>query len=155
LKKMTKDNFALTAYCGVYCADCLHYRNRHSKLAGNLKRELEISGFNQYAQVESPFGEVFKHYNEFIKVLDALANHYCASPCRVSGGCSTSGCAIIKCCRDNGYAGCWECRHFEKCDKLSILEPRCGDMPVNNLRKIRTLGPNNWAEHRQKFYIWM
>lgn len=174
---MSEDNFALTAYCGVYCADCLHYRNKHSKLAESLKRELDISVFHKYAEVKSPFGKVFKHYKEFAQVLEALANHYCASPCRVSGGCSTSGCdyphvnqntgieaseecstggcAIIKCCRDNGYAGCWECQHFEKCDNLAILEPRCGDMPVNNLRKIKALGPDNWAEHRQKFYVWM
>jgi hypothetical protein len=31
---MSESDAQLTAYCGFYCGDCIHYRSRRSKLTG-------------------------------------------------------------------------------------------------------------------------
>lgn len=145
----------LTAYCGIYCGDCIHYKNNHSQLAEDLKKELAKVKFEKYAAIKSSFGDDFKHYKEFLTVLKALEKHYCSKPCRVGNGCSSTPCEIMKCCLEKGYTGCWECNEVNDCNKFDFLEPRCGDMPKNNLKKIKRLGLANWAEHREKFYIWL
>ena len=152
---MNPEMLKFTACCGIYCGDCIHYKNNHSKLASHLKNELDAVGFNKYAEIESPFGDDFKNYKEFIKVLDALVKNYCNNPCRVGNGCSSIPCEIFKCCQENGLKGCWECIRVDSCKKFSFLEPRCGNMPKNNLKKIKKFGIDNWLEHRDKFYVWL
>lgn len=80
----------LTAYCGLYCADCIHFRNKHSKLAGQLKEALENADFQSYTNVKSPFGLEFQQYDAFFTVLEALISHSCSEDCRTSGGCSAA-----------------------------------------------------------------
>ncbi|AKB78818.1 hypothetical protein MSHOH_2335 [Methanosarcina horonobensis HB-1 = JCM 15518] len=144
----------LTAYCGLYCADCIHFRNKHSELAGQLKESLEDADFQSYANVKSPFGSEFQHYDSFLIVLEALMNHSCSEGCRNSGGYSTEPCQIIPCCREKGYEGCWECGIFETCEKFESLKPRCGASVMHNLREIRENGFKGWSKLRKPIYNW-
>lgn len=152
---MSQKAMELTACCGIYCPDCIHYRNKQSKMAGELRDELKKVGFDEYAAVKSPFGKELDHYPDFIKVLEAIAGYYCEQTCRVQGGCFSGPCKIMTCCREKGFAGCWECAELEACDQFDFLEPRCGDMPKNNIRKIKEKGLENWIPHRQKYYKWL
>lgn len=143
-----------TACCGIYCPDCIRFQNRFHIHARQLKNELDAIGFHQYAKITVPGGDNFNPYAEFMEVLTALANTQCDKPCRVGGGCSGTPCKIMECCVSNGYAGCWECDTMESCEKFDILRPRCGEMPKNNVRKIKEHGIENWIEMRDTFYIW-
>jgi hypothetical protein len=60
----------------------------------------------------------------------------------------------MECCVSRGYEGCWECTELEECNKFKILETLCGEMPKNNVRKIKEHGIQNWVNLRDKFYIW-
>lgn len=144
----------LTAYCGLYCADCIHFRNKHSKLAEQLKKALEDVDFQSYASVKSPFGSELQEYDSFLNVLEALITYSCSEGCRVSGGCSKSPCQIVQCCREKGYEGCWECRTFETCGKFEPLKPRCEASVMHNLKEIRENGFNGWSKCRSPIYNW-
>ncbi|MDA3896730.1 MAG: hypothetical protein PF482_11365 [Desulfobacteraceae bacterium] len=64
-----------TAYCGIYCPDCIRYQNKYDEYARKLRNELENVEFRKYAEINSPFGANFKKYNEFIEVLNALPRY--------------------------------------------------------------------------------
>ena len=157
---MSKKDIELTAYCGLYCGDCIRYRSRASDLARDLLMELQDKGFDKYAELKSSpkkqFDAVkqFEHYGECREVLEAIAALRCNTPCRVSGGCPTFACAILACCRKRGFRGCWECDEFEICEKFESLKSIHGDSPQQNLKIIKELGLDSWAEHRSKPYIW-
>jgi len=143
-----------TAYCGIYCPECIRYANRFEAHARHLKEELEKVAFHKYAAVDSPFGANFSHYTEFSDVLDGLAESGCQKPCRVGGGCSGTPCKIMECCLSKGFEGCWECDEVDGCDKFDLIEPRCGEMPKNNIRAIKKHGIQDWIAFRSPFYIW-
>ncbi|WP_156921705.1 DUF3795 domain-containing protein [Desulfovibrio inopinatus] len=147
----TKNN---TAYCGIYCPDCLHLHNQYSTLARQLEEHLVALGFDKYASIESPFGQGFRHWQEFADVLHTLATTQCERPCRSGGGCSGKPCAIMECCLDKGFEGCWECDGLDDCDKFDFLSPRCGSMPKDNLREIQQHGLDGWESRRHPFYVW-
>lgn len=143
-----------TAYCGIYCQDCIRYQNKYVQYAQELKNELEKIEFSKYAAIKTPFGADFEKYKEFRDVLDALVKSQCENPCRVGGGCAGKPCKIMACCVSRNFQGCWECAELDECEKFDILEPRCGEMPKNNIRKIRQHGIKDWIGVRDKFYIW-
>jgi len=150
----------LTGYCGLYCGDCLRYRSRAADLARDLLNELQNTEFDKYAELKSgsakQFDTVkqFKHYRECCEVLEAIVALQCNIPCRVGGGCSTFSCGILECCRNKGFDGCWQCNEFESCERLEILRAIHGDSPRQNLRAIKELGLDKWAERRYKPYVW-
>ena len=143
-----------TAYCGIYCPDCIRYKNKFSMHASQLKEELGKIEFDKYAEIKTPFGANFEKSNEFIEVLHALENAQCEKPCRVGGGCSGTPCEVMKCCISKSIEGCWDCTELDECKKFEILQPRCGEMPKNNVRTIKKHGIQHWIELREKFYIW-
>jgi len=143
-----------TAYCGIFCPDCIRYKNEYSDCASQLKSRLMNVEFEKYAKVDTPFGANFNKYDVFMEVLDALSSAQCSNPCRVGGGCSGEQCEIMKCCLSRGFDGCWDCGEVAGCDKFTILAPRCGEMPKNNILKIKKHGMNDWAAFRDNFYIW-
>ena len=154
---MNRSESELTAYCGLYCGDCIRYRSKASDLARDLLVELQDTEFDKYAKVKSSSTnkeEELTYYREFCKILSVIAKLQCNEPCRVKGGCSTFSCKIVECCQKKGFKGCWECGEFEICKESESLNPFHGDSRVQNLRNIRELGLDNWANHRQKFYIW-
>ena len=98
----------LTAYCGLYCADCIRCESKASELARKLREELQRVEFEKYAKVKSMFVKEFKHYRKCVEVLDAIAELQCNNTCR-GGGCPTFKCKIIECCNTKGFKGCLEC----------------------------------------------
>ena len=157
---MSKKDIELTGYCGLYCGDCIRYRSKASDLARALLSELQATEFDKYAELKGSskkqFDAVaeFQHYKECCEVLEAIVDLQCNTPCRVGGGCATFSCDILKCCQGKGYEGCWQCNEFESCGKFESLESIHGDCPRANLKKIKELGLDKWAEHRHKPYIW-
>ena len=151
---MESEEKELTAYCGLFCGDCIRYKSKASALARKLTEELQRVKFDKYAEVKSLSVKEFKHYKECLEVLDAIAELQCNNICR-GGGCPTFKCKIIECCNAKGLLGCWECIECENCKELDFLEPFHGDLPKKNLRKIKELGLEQWLEQREKFFKWL
>jgi hypothetical protein len=148
------DGKDLTSCCGLYCPDCIWYRNSFSQLAKKLKDTLEEIDFERYASVRSPFGVELEYYKEFLDILDFIAENDCLEPCRIGGGCGGHPCKIMNCAEQKKLAGCWQCEEMESCGKFDFIEPRCGDTPKNNLRNIKKLGYDGWIKERGPYYIW-
>jgi hypothetical protein len=149
---MGEQDIELTAYCGLYCGDCIRYKSRAADVAQDLLAELENTDWDKYAEMSTD--EAFKHYQLCQAVLKAIVRRKCNEPCRVGGGCPTFSCRIIECCREKGLEGCWECGEFEECSEFDFLKPLHGDASVQNLKKIKELGLNDWVQQRHKFYVW-
>ena len=150
---MSKQDSELTAYCGLYCGDCIRHRSEIAELAQKLLVNIHNSDWGKYAGISSN-KKAFQNYHQCLDVLEAIAERRCEDSCRVSGGCETFSCEIVECCLMNGFGGCWECWCFDSCEKFEFLEPFHGDTPKKNLQRIKELGLDNWAEHREKFYVW-
>jgi hypothetical protein len=145
----------LTAYCGLYCGDCLRYRSKAAVLARDLMSELQAVRFDKYAQVKSASVKELKNYDECVHVLDAMVKLGCDTPCRAGGDGCSGPCEIKRCVQMKKLEGCWECDQLERCDKFESFRPIHGDTTKGNLRKIKEYGLNGWAEHREKFYSWL
>ena len=157
---MSRHESGLTAYCGLYCGDCIRYRSRAADLARDLLNELQDTEFNKYAEIKSSSTEQFdavkqfEHYRECCEVLEAIIALQCNNPCRVGRGCSSFSCKILECSRKKGFEGCWQCDEFESCGKFEPLKAIHGDSPRQNLKRIKELGLDRWAEHRCRPYVW-
>jgi hypothetical protein len=141
-----------TAYCGLYCADCIPSHKALFEAAEKLKEELEKCQFENYAEMKSRNNEVFGAYPAFEAVLSAITDLRCADTCVNGGG--NPNCRIRLCAREKGLKGCWECSGFEVCELLEPLATYHGDTPKFNLRLIRENGLENWAGKRGKHYLW-
>lgn len=157
---MSEMDIELTAYCGLYCGDCIRYKSKASDLARDLLSELQITEFGKYAAMKSSsqkqFDAVkqFKHYKECCGVLEAIIALRCNTPCRMGGGCPTFSCEILECCRNKGFEGCWQCDESQICRKFETLKSIHGDSPQQNIKKIKELGLENWSKLRSKPYVW-
>lgn len=141
-----------TAYCGLYCGDCIPSNQKLFDFAGNLAEELDERQFDNYAELRSRKNAIFKEYGIFRKVLSALIDLRCPKSCINGGG--NPNCEIRKCVREKQFKGCWECSEFEGCDLLEPLSIAHGRTPRHNLRLIKEYGVESWAEKRGKHYIW-
>ena len=145
----------LTAYCGLYCGDCVRYKSKASDLADELLNEIERLHLSEYANVKQTHKKEFSYFSTLISSLKALSEIKCGIPCRLGGdGCGGS-CEIARCIETTSFEGCWECNEFEKCNKFDFLKSFHGEAPVNNLRKIKKHGLDNWAKYREKCYPWL
>ncbi len=142
------------AYCGLYCPDCVHYKNAHNAPARALREVLAGSRMDRYARVPSAFSAAFKDYEAFLNVLDYLADRECGQVCRLGGGCGGKPCGVMRCCQKKGFQGCWECPDLEDCGEFEFLAPQCGGLPKENLRMIRRHGLEAWFGRRKPFYVW-
>ena len=145
----------LTAYCGLYCGDCIRYQCRASDLAEELLQDMERVRFSEYADVKRTQIEAFEDVDSFISFLKALSAIKCETPCRLGGDGCGGACEIVACVKQKSLKGCWECDAFEKCSRLEFLKPFHGDGAIHNLRRIKRHGLENWARHRDKCYPWM
>jgi hypothetical protein len=145
----------LTAYCGLYCGDCLRYRSKVTELARDLMTELQAVLFDRYAEVKSASMKELKNYEEFCQVLDAIVSLRCDTPCRLGGDGCLQACEIKSCVQSKKLEGCWECGEFEGCNKFEFFRPIHGDATKENVRKIKEYGLGRWAEHRGRFYPWV
>ena len=153
--KMNNQEAELTAYCGLYCGDCLRYKSKAADLARDLQDELRKVKFDKYAEVKSAFVKELEHYEECRQVLDAIVKLGCDTPCRAGGDGCLQPCEIKRCVQSKHLEGCWECGEFERCNKFEFFKLLHGDTAKENLRKIREYGLSKWVEHRGKFYSWL
>lgn len=152
--KMNNEEVELTAYCGLYCGDCLRYRSKVTGLAQDLLSELQAVRFDRYAEVKSAAVKELKRYEECRRVLEAIIRLGCNTPCRSGGDGCLEPCEIKICVQARKFEGCWECDEFEGCNKFEFLKLLHGDTAKGNLRKIKKHGLNKWAKHRGMFYVW-
>jgi len=152
---MENREIELTAYCALYCGDCLRYRSKGADLARDLKNELGKVKFSEYAEVKKAFLKEFEHYQEFSNVLRAIAELQCRTPCRAGGDGCLQACEIKNCVQEKNFQSCWQCNEYVICPKLEFLKPMHGDTPKKNLEKIKRYGLEGWAEQRGKCYPWL
>jgi hypothetical protein len=154
---LAKEEMELTAYCGLYCGDCLRYHSKASDLAAALLSEFQAGYYERYAEVKSKSKDSvteLAHFKECCQVLAAVVALNCEQPCRVGGGCTQFSCSIVECCQEKGYQGCWECGDNENCEKFTSMKPFHGESCFQNLQEIKKHGLEKWAKHRHKFYVW-
>jgi len=56
----------LTAYCGLYCGDCIRYKSKASDLARELSTELQRDRLDKYAEVEAHSIKEFSHTMTYV-----------------------------------------------------------------------------------------
>ena len=154
MSKKSYSEAELTAYCGLYCGDCLRFRSKATGLSRDLMAELQAIQFDKYAKVKKAAVKELEHYNECIDVLDAIVKLGCDTPCKAGGDGCQGPCDIKSCVRIKKLEGCWDCEVFESCDKFEFFIPVHGDTTKGNLRKIKQYGLKGWAKYRDKFYPW-
>ncbi len=145
----------LTAYCGLYCGDCIRFRSKSSELADDLLKEFRKTQFSAYAGVKQSQIPEFAHYGLMVNFLVHLSRLRCEKPCRSGGDGCMGSCRIIECVKEKSFEGCWECSQYNTCEKLDFLKPFHGDTPLWNLCRIKEFGISDWAKHRGKFYKWL
>jgi hypothetical protein len=59
------ENRKYTAYCGLYCKDCITSNNDLFHLTDHLIILLDKIGFEHYAELKSKRDEVIKNYKQF------------------------------------------------------------------------------------------
>ncbi len=149
---MTKENEKLIAYCGLYCNDCIGYRQKAANLARDLRKELRETRFEKTAEslAKIPFFAKYKNYEQCYEVLGELVKMRCKKACKGDGG--PPFCKIRKCCQKKGIEGCWECDEFETCKKLDFLKPNHGDGHLKNLRNISKKGIKEFLKGKKYWY---
>jgi len=151
---MERQDQKLTAYCGLFCDDCIRYKSKASDLALQLLNELGKIKFEDYSKVKQRFVKELESYEEMISALEAIRKLKCDTPCRSGGDGCVQPCEIAKCVNLKGIEGCWECKEIEACDNFEFLRPFHGNAPQNNIKKIKKYGLDKWASHREGIYTW-
>jgi len=151
---MKEEIMELTAYCGLFCRDCLRYKGKIPDAARVLLSEMERRKFDNYAEAKMKFDKRFENYTVFIDVLRGIAELDCDKSCRKGGGCSGFECPIVQCCLEQKYEGCWQCDQLTSCNKFDFLQPFHGETPKNNCAYLHDNGFDNFIAHKQAFYIW-
>ncbi len=141
-----------TAFCGLYCGDCIPSEKHLFKTVKQLKKELDETDFDRYAYLRSQANGVLIDFPVFVRVLEEIEGIECAGPCATGGG--KKRCPIRDCVQKKGYRGCWECAKRGDCTILAPLKRFHGDTIEHNLEMIRRYGIDNWAEKRGKHYPW-
>lgn len=148
--KMNSDK-KFTAYCGLYCLDCIPSNEKLFKTLKELGILLEDIKFDKYAELKSKNNETFNNYPKFIDVLQEMKKLECISLC-TEGGCKED-CKIRECVKEKQYEGCWECDDFKECELLDYLKEI--HSIEHNLEMINEYGIDNWADKREKHYKWL
>ncbi len=141
-----------TAYCGLFCCDCIPSNRAFFDCVNALSCHLCDLGFEHYAALKARRKAVFRSYDAFTAVLEAIGGLQCSHPCREGGG--SPNCRVRKCCLSKSYAGCWECASFRECELLQPLRDFHGENISHNLEMIRRDGIAGWSGERGKHYPW-
>ena len=140
-----------TAYCGLFCKDCIPSKSDLFDTAKALKNQLDVNRFDLYSKLRAEKQDVFKDYKRFKDFLEAVIGMQCKTPCRDGGG--KADCAVRICVESKGIEGCWDCSENETCPKLDYLKSAHPDL-MNRYRAIREHGLDDWSKHRGKHYQW-
>lgn len=91
-------------------------------------------------------------------VLDGIAKLQCKNTCKVAGGNSLAGntheCLALKCIKEKGFEGCWQCQKFKECDKLTFLKNSYGYVIEENFSIIKEKGLSEVMPPENKYYTW-
>lgn len=154
------DDSLFTSYCGLYCKDCIPSQTALYSAVAGLQKVLEDLHFAEYAELKagqtywSGANSVFKHYPEFLAVLDAIRELECKSLCRKGGGWKGGRCEVRNCAMAKGIAGCWECEGYKTCAHLGPLLKFHPNLAYH-LELIRSEGTGNWSKKRRCHYPWL
>ncbi|HEY3273707.1 MAG TPA: DUF3795 domain-containing protein [Methanocella sp.] len=140
-----------TAYCGLYCKDCIPSNERLFATVDSLDALLEEVRFENYAALKAKGLPVFADYVTFKSVLRELKTLRCKALC-TEGGCKEN-CRIRGCVMEKGIRGCWLCEKFEACELHESLKSYHPAL-VHNLLMIKSYGPDDWSDKRGKHYRW-
>jgi len=146
-----EDQRMCTAYCGLYCGDCIPSNRRLFELARDLEAELGRVRFEEYAALKVAADAAFAEYPAFLNVLRSIRGLECPAPCRAGGGKPV--CAVRDCVLARRLAGCWECGEHGTCRPLAPLL-RLHSNLVHHLELIRREGPDKWSGKRLGHYPW-
>ena len=141
-----------TAYCGLYCGDCIPSDETLFEAVEKLGKKLSELPLSRYAQVKARQNPVFEDYPTFVGVLDEMRKLRCKAPCREGGG--HTECPVRSCAKAKGFLGCWECQKRGACELLAPLKDFHGEVISRNLEVIREYGPDDWSVKRGKHYPW-
>ncbi len=151
----------LTAFCGLYCEDCIRFQSQAASLAEKLLKALDQEGYGVYAAAKAGGDparikgvEAYAGYDQALALLEALVDGRCDSPCRLGGDGCSDNCPVKDCCLQRGLEGCWQCGDFNKCAKADFLEPISGTYPKQNVCIIEKDGLDGWSARRCRFYKW-
>ncbi|MCK5128595.1 MAG: DUF3795 domain-containing protein [Clostridiales bacterium] len=142
------------AYCGLYCCDCIRYKNNVIEIPKKLKHAIIKEEFEKYIYVKSKFNKELNNFDQFMQMLDHIIALECNNPCREGSGCSAFDCEILECCKEKGYSGCWECEELDKCKKFTFLAIFHGDNTKANCRLVKDKGMREFRKSRNDFIIW-
>jgi hypothetical protein len=140
-----------TAYCGLYCKDCIPSDEKLFQAVEALEGILDDLQIEKYAALKAKKDPAFRDYGTFVRVLGSLKGLKCKNLC-TEGGCKEN-CLIRDCVLARGFRGCWTCEKFEACElhePLKLYHPGL----AHNLRMIRQYGPDDWSEKRGRHYNW-
>jgi hypothetical protein len=140
-----------TAYCGLYCKDCIPSNERLFRTVDELDGLLDELQFEKYAALKAKELPAFADYTTFSRVLGELKSLECKELC-IEGGCKED-CRIRACVREKGIRGCWQCEKFEACELHESLKSYHPGL-VHNLRMIKLYGPDDWSDKRGRHYKW-
>jgi hypothetical protein len=140
-----------TAYCGLYCKDCIPSNQRLFQLIYELDHLLKELKFKKYAELKSVSNHLYKNYPQFEEMLGELGKLECKALC-TQGGCKKD-CEIRECVEKKKYDGCWECSDYKNCNLLGKLKQF--HFIEDNLDLIREYGPEKWTSYRKKHYKWL
>lgn len=147
------DGERYTAYCGLYCRDCIPANHPLFAVAQELDETLAACRFDRYAELKAERGSpAFRAYPEFRAVLTALRGLECAAPCAVGGGCRPD-CEVRACACTRGVRGCWACAERETCRRLAPLKLVHPHLTEHH-DLIRVLGLDGWAARRKAHSAW-
>ena len=148
---MGKKDIELTAYCGLYCLDCIPSDKKLFITAGELQNHLKKCQFEEYARLKSKTNKLFENYPRFPEVLQEIINLECVAPCRKGGGKIV--CPVRDCAQNKRYEGCWECNDWKSCELLTRLKKIHPDLE-NRFEIIPKEGLQNWATRRKRHSFW-
>lgn len=146
-----EDERIFTAFCGLYCRDCIPSDWRLFELAGYLEAELARVRFEEYARLKTGADATFADYPAFLRVLGAIRGLECPAPCRSGGGKAV--CTVRDCVLARGLAGCWDCGERGTCRRLAPLLEFHPNL-AHHLDLIRQEGPGAWSAKRRGHYPW-
>jgi hypothetical protein len=146
------DEEALTAYCGLYCGDCIPSNKRLFEVLEELRKLAAELHLGDYTQLIAHRDEAFRDYPAFERTLALLEGLRCSSSCRGGGG--KHACPIRECALDKDFEGCWECPDRAGCELLDPLRSFHGETIDNNLDAIAEHGMEGWSDWRGRHYPW-
>lgn len=106
----------LVGYCGVYCRDCVCYRNIFKGRAQDLLDDIEKSEWIKmvWENLNAPFG-----VDQFLAGLKWLASSPGCLGCRAGAG--WPDCPVRTCAQAKKVRGCYECEEYP-CPTVSVEE---------------------------------